>query len=108
MTKPRLTDDLLEKILLLRSDWEHEARDNMSDEESHWDAVKYYRPIEEWAKAELEKRKLRKEKKVFIRKNHPKKSALTPESDEEADRNARALAAAIIRMRKERKENDND
>ena len=99
MSKPRLTTDLLERILDLRNEWEREATENISDDETHWDHIKYYRPIEEWATAELEKRKLRK-----LRKHYPKERVLTPEAEEEADRSARAMAASIIRMRREREE----
>ena len=102
MSKPRLTTDLLERIRELYDRWEFNATQVGEDEETHWDNVKHYRPIDEWAKAQLEKRKLRKESK-----NYPKERVLTPEDEEEADQSARAMAASIIRMRREREE-DND
>ena len=103
MTKPRLTTAMLEDIIDLYREWEDLSHQHSSDEEGHWDQVNWRRSIEEWAKAELERRKLRKESKSY-----PKERVLTPESDEEADRNARAMAASIIRIRRERQENNND
>lgn len=92
MSKPRLTIDLLERILFLREEWEQYSHEESADEETHWDGVKYFRPIEEWAKAELEKRKLQAEKR----------------EEEKQMENARAMAASIIQIRKQLKENNND
>ena len=82
MSKPRLNVELLERILDLRNEWEREARQSMPDEEAHWDAVKYYRPIEEWAKAELKKRKLRKESKEMTDRMQPFAQRLIQVSEE--------------------------
>ena len=92
MTKPRLTTAMLEDIVQLYREWEDLSHQHSGDEEGHWDQVKWWRPIEEWAKAELEKRKLREEKR----------------EEKKAMESARAMAASIIRMRKERQENNND
>ncbi len=100
ITEPRLTTDLLKRIISLHEDWYFNADQvngsiyypNGEDEETMWDSVKYYRPIEEWAKAELEKRQLQAEKR----------------EEEKKMESARAMAASIIQMRKERQENNND
>ena len=82
MSKHRLTVDLLEKIVQLAEDWEEEARENMGDEESHWDRVKYYRPVVEWATAELKKRKLKKHAKEMTHRMQPFAQRLIQVSEE--------------------------
>lgn len=60
MAKPRLTVDLLKRIISLYEEWEFHSHEYSDEEETHWDAVKYFRPIHNWAKAELEKREKNK------------------------------------------------
>ena len=82
MNKPRLTTELLNKIMQLASDWETHAHENSHDEESHWDEVSYYRPVTEWANAELAKRKLKKQGKEMTDRMQPFAQRLIQVSEE--------------------------